>query len=114
MSLTTNEVAQFARLTLKQYGFADYNLVWMDFSDNRLGQANPWEKQIELDPKVLRDFPTFRLVFLHELAHVIQFYRMGKTYRVNGRNNFHGKVFKQCCRELGITHKTNPIFLVHL
>jgi hypothetical protein len=31
---------------------------------------------------------------------------MGETYKVNGRNNFHGKVFKQACRELGISHKT--------
>ena len=104
--LTTQEVDQYIRLTLKQHGFADHSVKWMKLKPRRLGQANPWEKRIELSEKILANFALFKLVFLHELAHVIQFYRMGETYRVNGRNNFHGKVFKQCCRELGISHKT--------
>ena len=104
--LTTQEVDQYCRLTLKQHGFPQYSVEFMKLPPRRLGQANPWEKKIELSPNVLSSFALFKLVFLHELAHVIQFYRMGKTYRVNGRNNFHGKVFKQCCRELGISSKT--------
>lgn len=104
--LTTTEVDQYARLTLKQHGFSDYKVVWMNLPSRRLGQANPWQKQIELSEKILSSFALFKLVFLHELAHVMQFYRMGETYRVNGRNNFHGRVFKQCCRELGISSST--------
>jgi predicted SprT family Zn-dependent metalloprotease len=104
--LTAQEVEQYARLTLKQHGFADHKLIVMDLTGRRLGQANPWEKQIELSPRALSSFALFKLVFLHELAHIIQFYRMGQTYKVNGRNNFHGKIFKQACRELGISHKT--------
>jgi predicted SprT family Zn-dependent metalloprotease len=104
--LTPQEVDQYIRLTFKQYGLFDYSVEWMKLDGRRLGQANPWEKKIELSPKVLDTFHGFKLVFLHELAHVIQLARMGGTYKVNGRNNFHGKIFKQCCRELGITHKT--------
>ena len=105
--LTTQEVEQYIRLTFKQYGFSDFSVEWMNLGARRLGQANPWEKKIELSPKTLDTFHGFKLVFLHELAHVIQFYKMGQSYKVNGRNNFHGKVFKQCCKQLGITHKTH-------
>ena len=106
MSLTENEVEQWARLTFKQYALPDYSLEFMKLPARRLGQANPWEKKIELSPNSLSSFRLFKLVFLHELAHIIQFSRMGGTYKVNGRNNFHGKVFKQVCRELKIPHST--------
>ncbi len=104
--LTPSEVAQYARMTLKQYGFGDYEVIIHPLKGRTLGLANPWENQIELSPNTLASFALFRTVLLHELAHIMQFYRMGKTYRVNGRNNFHGKVFKECCRELGISNKT--------
>lgn len=100
--LTTQEVDQYIRLTLKQYGFGDHEVVFMDLPARRWGQANPWEKKIELSPKILSSFHDFKTTLLHEIAHIIQFYRMGCSYQVNGRNNFHGKVFKQVCREMGI------------
>jgi predicted SprT family Zn-dependent metalloprotease len=102
MSLTTTEVEQYARMTLKQHGFADHSVVFLPRLTRRLGQANPWQKRIELSPRCLASFPLFKYVLLHELAHIIQFYRMGKTYKVNGRNAFHNHVFKQACRELKI------------
>lgn len=107
MFATTEELQQYARLTFKQHKLEGYELVFLEKLDtpNRIGQANPWEKKIELSPKCLESFALFRLVFLHELAHILQFYIMGETYRVNGRNNFHGKVFKECCKKLGISHK---------
>jgi predicted SprT family Zn-dependent metalloprotease len=103
--LTTAEVDQYIRLTFKQYDLFDYSVEWMQLNGRRLGQANPWEKKIELSPKILKNFQSFKLVFLHELAHILDFKERG-TFLVNGRNNFHGKTFKQCCRKLGITHKT--------
>jgi hypothetical protein len=106
MSLTENEVEQWARLTFKQYELADYSLVFLPRLTRRLGQANPWKKKIELSPKVLDNFSLFRLVFLHECMHCIQFSRMGGTFKVNGRNNFHGKVFKQVCLEFGVPSGT--------
>lgn len=102
MSLTTAEVEQYARLTLKQYGLPDYQVVFMKLEGRRLGQANPWEKKIELSEKTLTTFRLFCFVLKHEIAHCIQAQRMGGTFRVNGRNNFHGKIFKQVCREMGI------------
>jgi hypothetical protein len=106
MSLTTAEVEQYACLTLKQYGLVDYQVVFLELQGRRLGQANPWEKRVELSTKILTNFRLFSLVLKHEIAHCIQFYRMGETFKVNGRNNFHGKIFKQVCREMGISHET--------
>jgi len=107
MFATTEEIQQYARMTFKQYGLGDHKLVFLDKLDtpNRIGQANPWKKKIELSPKAASNFALFRLVFLHELAHILQFARMGGTYKVNGRNNFHGKVFRQVCKEIGIPWK---------
>jgi len=107
--LTTTEVSQYARLTLKQYGLEDHSVVFLEKLDSpkRLGQANPWEKRVELSPKILCNFEAFKYVLLHEIAHIIQYYRMGQTYRVNKNLSHHGKVFKQVCREMGIPpHKT--------
>ena len=105
MFATTQEIEVYCRMTLKQYGYGDNEVVFADLSDGRWGQANPWEKRIELSPKILSSFRNFKNVLLHEIAHITQFYRMGQTYIVNGRNNFHGKVFKQVCREMGISSK---------
>ena len=106
MSLTTAEVEQYARLTLKQYGLPNYQVVFMKLEGRRLGQANPWEKKIELSEKTLASFLLFKKVLLHEIFHCIQFQRMGGTFQVNGRNNFHGKVFRQVCKEHGYNPST--------
>ena len=102
MSLTTTEVEQYARMTLKQYGLPKYKVVFREIKGRTLGMANPWERKIELSLKCLESFRLFALILKHEIAHCIQFYRMGKTYVVNVKNSFHGKVFKQVCREMGI------------
>jgi predicted SprT family Zn-dependent metalloprotease len=105
--LTTTEVEQYARLTFKQYGLHDYTLYWNPHVKRTLGFANPWQKKVELNKIVLNSFSLFKIVLLHEIAHCIQFSRMGDTFKVNGRNDFHGKVFKQVCKEMGITYKTS-------
>lgn len=105
--ITEQEAQLYARMTFKQYGFPNLKLVFMDdMPARRLGQANPWHDCVELSTKTLANTPLFIYVLKHELSHILQFHRMGGTYKVNGRNNFHGKVFKECCRELGISHKT--------
>jgi len=103
--LTTQEVEQYTRLTFKQYGLDGYSLFWNKRMKSTLGFANPWQKRVELNLSVLSSFSRFKYVLLHEIAHVIQFYRMGKSYKVNGRNDFHGKIFKQVCKEMGISPK---------
>lgn len=102
MFATESEIQQYCRMTLKQFGFGDHEVVFMQLPARRLGQANPWEKKIELSPKLLESFENFKYVLRHEIAHLRQFVVMGGTYRVNGRNNFHGKIFRQCCKEMGI------------
>ena len=105
--LTTQEVDQYIRLTLKQHGFADHCVMWFELSGRRLGQANPWEKRIELSPKVLSSFLLFRKVLTHEILHCIQFKRMGGTFQVNGRNRFHGKVWREVCKEYSFSPSTH-------
>lgn len=111
-ALTTSEVDQYCRLTLKQYNLTDYKIVWKPNLKRALGMANPWEKQIELSPRILASFDSFKQTFLHELAHILQFSMMGGTYKVNGRNDFHGKAFKQACKIVGISScRCHPIHL---
>lgn len=103
--LTTTEVSQYAKLTLKQYGFPNHSVVFTETFDHpeAIAQANPWEQKIELSQKCLCSFRVFNYVLLHEIAHLIQFERMGKTFVVNKYRSFHGKVFRQVCREMGIS-----------
>jgi predicted SprT family Zn-dependent metalloprotease len=103
---TPQEVNQYARLTFRQYGLVDFELVFLPRLSRRLGQANPWQKKIELSPRVLSSFKLFDLVLRHECMHCIQFDRMGKTFQVNGRNDFHGKVWKEVCKEFGVSPST--------
>jgi predicted SprT family Zn-dependent metalloprotease len=100
--ITPQEVEQYIRLTFKQYGLCGYKVVWRPNWKRVLGAASPWEKQIELSPQILGSFDTFKHTLLHEVAHILQFDMMGGTYQVNGRNNFHGKVFKEACKIVGI------------
>jgi predicted SprT family Zn-dependent metalloprotease len=105
MSLTAQEVEQYARISFKQYGLNGCTLFWNKKMKSTLGFANPWQNRVELNEKVLGSFSRFKYVLLHEIAHMIQFERMGGSYKVNGRNDFHGKVFKQVCKEMGISPK---------
>lgn len=100
---TQAEIDCYCRMTLKQYNLADYSVVFLPRLTRRLGQANPWEKRIELSPRCLANFKAFDSTLRHEIAHCLQISRMGGTFKVNGRNDFHGKVFKQVCKEMGIS-----------
>lgn len=102
--LTPNEVNQYIHLTFKQYSLANYKVVWKPNLKRVLGAANPWKKQIELSPRILASFESFKQVFLHEVGHILQFSMMGGTYKTNGRNNFHGKEFKKACKIVGIPY----------
>lgn len=104
--LTTSEVDQYIRLTFKQFGLTDYQVEWKPNWKRVLGMANPWEKKIELSPQILASFDSFRHTLLHEIAHIIQFSMMGNTYKVNGRNRFHGKEFKAACKIVGVASNT--------
>ena len=104
---TPQELSQYARLTFKQYGLEDYSLVFLPQLTRRLGQANPWEKRIELSFKCLDSFKLFDLVFKHELAHILDFIERGAFKNKNGRNDFHGKNFKTWCKKLRISHSTH-------
>jgi hypothetical protein len=104
MSITTTEAELYCRLTLKQYGLPDFKIVWREKTKSFLGLALPWDKEIHLSMEVLTNFVTYNWTLKHEIAHCIQFKRMGNTFRgKNGRNDFHGKVFKEVCKEMGIS-----------
>lgn len=103
--LTPQEVSQYARLTLKEYGLTDHSVLFVESFDHpeAIGQANPWKKRVELSERCLGNFRVFKYTLLHEIAHLIQFKRMGNTFVVNKNRSFHGKVFRQVCREMGIS-----------
>ena len=98
--LTTQEVEQFARLTLKQWNLSDVTVRWVDRS--YYGAANVWKNQIEISRKSLTSFERFSLVLRHEIAHFLD-YRERGTFERNGRNDFHGASFKRWCKVLGVS-----------
>lgn len=111
-NLTETEVSQYIRLTLKEWGLNHISVEWNEKMNYAIGLAIPWKNKIQLSPKILCSFFTFRQTFLHEVAHIIQWERNGKTFKnEKGRNDFHGKLFKQICKELKIPSDTRiPIF----
>jgi len=105
--LTTQEVEQYIRLTLKQYGLTGYRITWKETYKRTFGRANPWEKEIILSKEILRSFHLFNWILKHEIAHCIHWMRNGGSFKnKNGNNVFHGKEFKAICREIGISGST--------
>jgi hypothetical protein len=100
---TTEEIEQYARMTLKQHGFSDHScVIYDDPKIKAWGLADPWDKRVMLSVKALRSFKLFRYVLLHEISHLIQHKRQGNSYYINGKKAWHNKVFRQVCKELGI------------
>ncbi len=98
--LTTQEVEQYIRLTLKQWGMSHVRVSWIESKKvNGLAYADDW--RIELNYHVLRSFGLFKEIFLHELAHLLD-YRERGTYIVNKYEMAHGKNWRKWCRTLGI------------
>jgi predicted metal-dependent hydrolase len=101
--LTTQEVQQYIRLTLKQYKVS----VKVSFSDKVFkekgfcGYYNVVKKEIVLDNMVLKSFSVFKYVFLHELCHKLDHEERGTLFK-NGRCNFHGANFNKWCKVVGI------------
>ena len=98
--LTTQEVEQYMRLTLKQWGMSSVRVQWMQ-SNRFLGLAYAEDGMIELSENVLASFGLFREVFLHELAHLLDFQERG-TYVVASRRSLHGKNWRKWCAILQI------------
>lgn len=101
MSLTTQEVSQYIRLTLKQWEMPEVVVSWIE-SNKFNGLAYAEEARIELNYDVLNCFHSFREIFLHELAHLLD-YRERGTYLVNKYEMAHGKNWRKWCRILKIS-----------
>lgn len=104
MNFTAQELHQYIQLTLKEWDLTDVKVTWSKMQKT-LGWAAPWNKEIRLSHRVLHSFPLFKHVFLHELAHMLDYKERG-TFMKNGRNCHHGRDFKRWCRTLGISTKT--------
>jgi predicted SprT family Zn-dependent metalloprotease len=104
MFATEAEINQYARLTLKQYGFSHLKIEWAaETTKSYLGLADVNKNSIKLNKRILSNFALFRLVLLHEIAHFEQYKRNGnKFFRKNGRWQFHGADFKAVCRDFKI------------
>ncbi len=105
--LTTQDADQYIRLTLKQWK-VNPSVKWNELSceqQGALGLYWPSLREIDLHPKILKSFETFRIVFLHELAHYMDYMERGEKVG----KDFHGVNFKKWCHKLGITGKTRPV-----
>jgi len=100
MSLTENEVSQWVRLTLRQHKMEH---VKVSFKKMERSLAYFWGEQnaIVIGHKSLSSFTRFKEVFLHELAHALDWQERG-TFERNGRKDYHGKNFRKFCLSLGI------------
>lgn len=102
--LTTKEVEQYIRLTLKQYKLD----VKVEFSDSLFleygffGGFYTSANRIELDVCVLKSFALFKHTLLHELCHKLDEKERGSIFTKTGRKNFHGANFNKWCKVLGI------------
>lgn len=101
---TTTEVQQYIRLTLRQWNMSHVKVEWMESSKFN-GLAYAQENKIELALHTLRSFPLFKEVFLHELAHLLDYSERG-TYVVNKYEMAHGKNWRKWCKTLGIPART--------
>ena len=102
--LTTTEVQQYIRLTLKEHGAPNVEIKWIDRQDV-LGLAYASDWKIELSTLCLSSFKCFREVLLHEIAHLLDFQERG-TYLVNKYEMAHGKNWRKWCKKLGIPART--------
>lgn len=100
MFATIEEIESYIRLTLKQWGMPHVQVSWMQSNKfNGLAYAGDW--RIELDHGILSSFNFFREIFLHELAHLLD-YRERGTYLVNKYEMAHGKNWRKWCSTLNI------------
>lgn len=106
MFATSSEIAQYIRMTLKQWGVSHLKIEWMD-RQNFLGLAYVTQDRIKLNKIILVSFRLFDEVLKHEIAHCIQYKRNGNRFLTkNGRRILHGKDFAAVCKEMGIPART--------
>lgn len=98
--LTTQEVSQYIRLTLRQYGLPNVKIEWIQSSKFN-GLAYAPEGKIALSEHILSSFALFKEIFLHELAHLLDYNERG-TFVVNKYEMAHGKNWRKWCRILKI------------
>jgi len=101
MTISISEAEIYCRIELKSCGLKDFSVIWIEGSKT-LGECHPWNKEIHISKECLKSSMLLREVLLHEAAHALQWYEMGKTYLVNNRNSHHNKIWKKHCRLLGI------------
>ena len=100
--ITEQEAALYIRLTLKQWDMSHIPFSWTN-TRRTLGVYYVRDKRIELSRQILNSFPLFKEVFLHELAHALQYQELGGASKTkSGRNDFHGSVWKKWCAQLKI------------
>jgi predicted SprT family Zn-dependent metalloprotease len=105
--LTTQEVEQYIRLTLKQWKLSKLSVKWRDTNASWLGLAYVAKNEIVLNKMILIDFRLFDEVLKHEIAHFLQYKRNGNKFlKKNGRWMLHGKDFRDVCKEMGIPART--------
>lgn len=113
MSLTTSEVDQYIRMTLKQYKFSHLSIEWVPASTKSfLGRAYVQKQKIQLNKIILGSFRLFEEVLKHEIAHFIQYRDNGNKFLLkNNRWQYHGEDFKRACEKIGVRARTKiPVY----
>jgi len=101
-SFTPEEVAQYIKLTLKQWKLDYLKVEWVDCK-SYLGLACIEDSKIKLSFTILKRFSLFEEVLKHEIAHFLQWEKNGKKFhRKNNRWQLHGSDFKEQCQKMGI------------
>ena len=99
--LTTEEANAYIRMTLKGWKRTDIKIEWAKDRPSVLGTFNWTRNKITLTPRILRSPALFREVFLHELAHALDYAERG-TFLVKKNHVAHGKNWRKWCWTLGI------------
>jgi predicted SprT family Zn-dependent metalloprotease len=97
---TPQEVDQYIKMTLKQFGVSDISVSWIDSKKFR-GLAYAQQSRIELAFNCLISWSCFRETLIHEILHIVDFRQRG-TYLVGSREMAHGKNWRKLCKEAGI------------
>lgn len=99
--LTIEEANAYIRMTLRGWNRTDINIEWSKDRRGILGTYNWMRNQITLTPRILKSPALFREVFLHELAHALDYAERG-TFLVKKNHVAHGKNWRKWCLTLRI------------
>ena len=99
--VTIEEANAYIRMTLRGWNLTNVKVEWGKDSRSHLGLFHWTQNKITLTPRILKSPALFREVFLHELAHALDYAERG-TFLVKKNHVAHGKNWRKWCLTLRI------------